>query len=158
MRVFDSKYSFLNSKHILYIYLKQLSDNKIDGVNILSLLQGVEGANPRDYFYFYYRKNSLEGVRKGARKLVLPHKYRSYESVLPGNDGFPGPCATGTLDTALYNLARDPGERYDVKDQYPEMVNELFQLVEAAREDPGDELTERTGKNIRPCGKIKIVE
>ena len=134
----------------------KLSDNKIDGVNILPLLRGVEDANPRDNFYFYYRKNSLEGVRKGTWKLVLPHKYRSYESVLPENDGFPGPCAVGITDTALFNLGRDPGERYNVKDQYPEVINELFQLVETARKDLGDDLTGRVGKNIRPNGKIDI--
>lgn len=136
----------------------KLSANKIDGVNILPLLQGVESANPRDHFYFYYQKNSLEGVRKGAWKLVLPHNYRSYELVLPENDGFAGPYAVGTTDTALFNLVRDPGERYDVKDQYPEIVNELFQLVEDAREDLGDQLTERIGKNIRPVGKIDLID
>jgi arylsulfatase len=136
----------------------KLPEEKIDGVNILPLLMGVENANPREYFYFYYHKNSLEGVRKGAWKLVLPHNYRSYESILPGNDGFPGPYNIGSTDTALFNLVRDPGERYDVKDQFPEVVNELFQLVETAREDLGDDLTGRKGKNMRPVGKLDLIE
>jgi hypothetical protein len=42
-----------------------LPKKKIDGVNILSLLEGNFDANPRDVFYYYYRKNSLENVRKG---------------------------------------------------------------------------------------------
>jgi arylsulfatase len=132
----------------------KLPDHIIDGVNILSLMKGDKNANPRDHFYYYYRKNSLEAIRKGKWKLVLPHSYRTYEGVLPGNDGFPGPTKTGTTELALYNLRRDPGEHYDVKELYPEVVEEIMVLVEEARKDLGDELTDRVGENVRPCGII----
>ncbi len=133
----------------------KLPDHIIDGVNILPLMLGDEQANPRDHFYYYYRKNSLEAVRKGKWKLVLPHSYRTYKDVLPGNDGFAGPTGTGTTGLALYNLRRDPGENYDVKDLYPEVVEDIMLLVKDAREDLGDELTESVGENIRPCGIIE---
>src|SRR5690606_36423652 len=48
-------------------------ENQIDGVNILPLLRGDRDANPRDHFFYYHRKNSLEAVRQGKWKLVLPH-------------------------------------------------------------------------------------
>ena len=99
-------------------------------------------------------RSSLEAVRKGNWKLVLPHQFRSYEGMIPGNDGFPGPYAKGITDTALYNLRRDPGERYDVHAVHPEIVNDILQLVEQARADLGDDLTQRTGKNVRKVGKI----
>jgi len=131
-----------------------LPKHKIDGINILSLMKGNPGANPRDHFYYYYQINSLEAVRKGNWKLVLPHQYRSYEGVIPGKDGFPGPYAKKVTDTVLYNLRRDPGERYDVHKVYPEIVEDIFHLVEQARADLGDDLTHRVGKNVREPGKV----
>src|SRR5690606_19913912 len=97
----------------------------IDGVNILSLMQDSAGAEPRKTFFYYYKKNDLEAVRSGNWKLVFPHKFRSYEDVVPGNDGHPGPYKDGVLtNTVLYDLRRDPGERYDVKELYPEIVKQ----------------------------------
>jgi len=130
-----------------------LPTHKIDGINILSLMKGISGANPRNHFYYYYQRNSLEAVRKGNWKLVLPHHFRSYEGVLPGKDGFPGPYSKGFTDTTLYNLRRDPGERYDVHKTHPLIVKDILQLVEQARDDLGDDLTNRTGKNVRKPGK-----
>jgi arylsulfatase len=132
----------------------RLPDHKIDGVNILSLMKGDKDANPREMFYYYYRKNSLEAVRKGHWKLVLPHSYRSYVGVPAGHDGFPGPYAHDSTGLALYNLRRDPGERYNVIEQHPEVVKEIMVEVKKAREDLGDELTGNPGKNRRPPGRI----
>ncbi len=133
----------------------QLPEHKIDGVNILSLFKGEKDANPRDHFYYYYRRNSLEAVRKGSWKLVLPHRYRSYVGVLPGNDGFPGKYASDSTGLALYDLRRDPGEAYDVKDLYPEVVDDIMKLVEEARADLGDDLTGNEGTGRRPVGRIE---
>lgn len=131
-----------------------LPANKIDGVNILSLLKGELNANPRDYMYFYYNKNSLEAVREGSWKLVLPHKIESNEKEPPGHDGWPGKIHIDSTGLALYDLRRDPGERYDVKEQNPAIVERLEQLVERARQDLGDDLTGREGKNRRPPGRL----
>jgi len=132
-----------------------LPEKKIDGVNILPLLEGNFDANPRDIFYYYYRSNSLENVRKGQWKLVLPHTYRSYEGQVPGNDGWPGRMSNGKTDYALYDLRRDPGERYDVKELYPEVVNDLKKLADEMRQDLGDENYSIDGVNIRHPGSIK---
>lgn len=131
-----------------------LPNRKIDGVNILSLLKGEKDANPRDQLYYYYNKNSLEAVRKGSWKLVLPHPYGSYEGELPGNDGYAGRKHQDSTGMALYDLRRDPGERYDVKEQNSEEVKNLLRLVEEAREDLGDDLTGREGNNRRDPGKL----
>jgi len=133
----------------------KLPQNKIDGVDLGPILKGVEDANPRDHFYYYYHRNNLEAVRKGQWKLVLPHGFRSYEGVLPANDGFPGQYAQGKTEQALYNLVRDPGERYDVQEMYPEVVEDLLKIVEEARTDLGDDLTNRAGENVREHGKLK---
>ena len=131
-----------------------LPKQKIDGVNILPLLKADQQANPREYFLYYYNRNSLKAIRKGDWKLVLPHRYESYENQLPGNGGFPGKKTADSTGLALYDLGRDPGERYDVKDQQPDIVKSLLLLVEQARQDLGDDLTGRAGANRREPGKL----
>lgn len=131
----------------------KLPDNKIDGVNILPLIKGDTEATPRKYFYYYYRKNNLEAVRRDDWKLVLPHVGRSYEEQLPGNDGYPGKAPESrAYPLALYDLRRDPSERYDVQNLYPAIVAELQKIAEEARDDLGDDLTLRIGKNVRESG------
>lgn len=131
-----------------------LPKNKIDGVNILPLLEGETDANPRDHLLYYYHENSLEAVRMGQWKLVLPHDYLSYEGELPGLDGLPGKKHKATTPLALYNLRRDPGERSDVQFQHPDIIEQIMKIVEEARKDLGDDLTNREGKNRRPVGMV----
>jgi len=133
----------------------KLPEHIIDGVNILPLMKGDSTANPRKVFYYYYHRNSLEAVRKGHWKLVLPHSYRSYEGVPPGKDGFPGPYAHDSTGLVLYNLRRDPGERYNVIEQHPEVVTDIMKEVEKARQDLGDDLTGSPGENRRKPGRVQ---
>jgi arylsulfatase A-like enzyme len=128
---------------------------KIDGIEFVDLLKGDDTKKPRENFLYYYRQNSLEAVRKDNWKLVFAHPGRTYEGSLPGKDGQPGPAPEDhQFPVALYNLERDPGERYDVYSQNPGIVAELEKIAEGAREDLGDDLQKKTGKNRRPGGKI----
>ena len=130
-----------------------LPANKIDGVNILPLLLGDENANPRETFLYYYRKNSLEAIRKGTWKLVFAHPGRTYIGFKPGSNGFPGPTNENFQhEEGLYDLRRDPGERYDVKEYYPEVVAELKKLADEARLDLGDDIQQIKGANVREVG------
>jgi arylsulfatase len=132
-----------------------LSGNKIDGINILPLLKGDFEANPRETFYYYYRQNSLEAVRSGNWKLIFPHPGRTYEGFQPGKDGKPGQVNSRfQFGGGLYDLRRDPGERYDVTESYPEVVAALEKIAKEAREDLGDELRGEPGKNRRLPGRI----
>lgn len=116
----------------------KLSDNKIDGVDITSLWKGDFESEPRETILYYYGKNNLNAVRKGNWKLVLPHKWSSYNA-LPGNDGRGGKKVEMQIEKPeLYNMMRDPGERYNVIDNYPEKVKELMVVVEKARKELGD--------------------
>ena len=129
---------------------------KIDGVNFESLLKGDDTQTPRDQFLYYYRKNNLEAVRKGNWKLVFAHPGRTYEGFAPGKDGQQGQVNENySFPGALYNLETDPGERYDVREQFPEVVASLEKIAEAARADLGDELQNRVGANVRAVGRIK---
>jgi arylsulfatase A-like enzyme len=132
-----------------------LPDKKIDGVSILPLLLGDSTASPRHELYYYYQQNSLEAVQHDYWKLVLPHTSRSYMGVDPGIDGWPGKYSTITItENELYDLRRDPGERYNVAEQYPQIVEELLSLAEKARQDLGDDITKVPGENRRKAGSI----
>jgi arylsulfatase A-like enzyme len=131
-----------------------LPKNKIDGVSLVPLLKGDMSKEPRKTFYYYYRRNSLEAVRHGNFKLVFPHPGRTYEGFSPGKDGQPGGANENfAFEGGLFDLRRDPGERYNVIKDYPEVAAQLMKLADEARDDLGDDLTNNPGKNRRPAGR-----
>ena len=58
------------------------------------------------------------------------------------------------LELSLFDLEADPGESKDVATANPDVVKDLMRYVEQARDDLGDSLVKRTGKNVRPVGKL----
>lgn len=135
----------------------KLPEHKIDGVDITPLLQSVPDANPRTSFLYYYRNNDLEAVTDGRYKLVFPHKYRTYEQYLPGNDGKPGRVNEfyPLKEKMLFDLRLDPGERYNIIKQHPDIVKKLEAIADNARQDLGDDLTGAKGTGTRPIGRVK---
>lgn len=140
-----------------------LPKEKIDGVNVLSLWEGETQKSPREYFYYYYSLNpsgvlkSLEGVRDNRFKLVFPHIYNSNEGegVKIGKGGYPGQSKYVEAEMALYDLRMDQGERNNVIDQYPEVVEKLKTAADRMRQDLGDDLQGVESNNLRPGGEIK---
>ncbi|MDQ3395715.1 MAG: sulfatase [Bacteroidota bacterium] len=130
-----------------------LPENKIDGISMKSLITGETSESPREVFYYYFDQNNLKGVRYKNWKLVLPHKSLTYGEGHVGMDGYRGNTPLKEVPSGLYNLTHDPGEKYDVQDQYPEVVAQIMKHVEAAREDLGDALTNREGKNRRKAAE-----
>ena len=129
---------------IAQIIGKKKINNKIDGVSLLPLIEGIPGANPRDELYYYYGEN-LIAVRKKNYKLVFPHVYRSYENVEPGENLHPGAYSQGKSGLELYDLDTDIEESTDISKQFPTIVNELEELGEKARLILGDKLTGKIG-------------
>jgi arylsulfatase len=116
----------------------ELSDNKIDGVDIGPLFKDDFGSAPRETILYYHGKNHLYAVRKGNWKLVLPHTYRSYNTE-PGNDGYGGKRIKAVIENPeLYNMMRDPGEQYNVIEYYPDKLKEIMAIVEEARKKLGN--------------------
>ncbi len=141
---------------IAAITQSSLPKNKIDGVNILPLLKGDATAQPRKQFLYYYRANNLEAVRNEQYKLVFPHPGRTYEGYAPGKDGVPGSSNENfAFEGGLFDLRRDPGERYDLSKSLPDIVELLTKIANEAREDLGDVLTNHPGKNRRAPGKVQ---
>ena len=124
----------------------------IDGLNIWPLIAGELGAEtPHAAFYFYWG-NELQAVRGGRWKLHFPHSYRSLQE--PGHGGQPGEYVQKKTELALYDLAADVGERTNVAEEHPEVVERLKRLADAARRDLGDSATKSQGKNTRPPGRL----
>jgi len=124
----------------------------IDGQDIWPLLANKRGAqSPHDAFYFYWGKE-LHAVRSGKWKLHLPHPYQHLESA--GGGGKPGRYVKQEIGLSLFDLEKDAGETTNVADQNPEVVKKLMAFVERAREDLGDALTKREGRNVREPGRL----
>jgi arylsulfatase A-like enzyme len=110
-------------------------DRIIDGVDISSLMFTNEPSeSPRSEF-FYYVGDTIEAVRDGKWKL---HVRKDTDA--PINE--------------LYDLENDISETENLFDSQPEVVARLTALIEACRQDIGDEATGVIGKNIRPATRI----
>ncbi len=129
------------------------ADRVIDGRDIWPLLSNQRNAvSPHEALYFYWG-TELHAVRSGRWKLHLPHPYQSLESA--GTNGMPGKYVRRELELSLFDLDKDPGETRNVAADQPAVINQLMQHVERAREDLGDSLTNRTGKNVRTAGRLR---
>ena len=128
------------------------SDRIIDGRDAWPVIAGKRDAKaPHDVLYFYWGAE-LHAVRRGKWKLHVPHPYQALDSA--GNDGSPGKYVRRELELSLFDLDADAGETTNVLAQHPDVVKQLMEDVERAREDLGDALTKRVGKNVRPAGKM----
>lgn len=133
-----------------------LPKHKIDGVSLLPLIKGDKQANPRTSFVYYFNQNDLEAVTDGMYKLIFPHKHATYQKYAPGDDGMPGNLTTDEIAKyELYDLRRDPGERYNVIDLYPAKAIELKAIASQMRNDLGDNLTSKPAQGARAHGLRK---
>ena len=130
----------------------ELPELPIDGRNAISVLTSEQGAtSPQDVYLFYYGRNNLEAVQWGRWRLHLPHTYRSMEGRPGGTGGKPTAYTYGIEQPlALYDIILDPGETTDVKGAHADVVSQMLELVESARADLGDSLTDRQGAGVRP--------
>ncbi len=128
------------------------ADRTIDGRDIGALLRGEPGAKSPHEALFYYWGSELHAVRSGRWKLHFPHSYRSLKE--PGSGGKPGPYEPKQIGLSLFDLETDAGESKDAAAAHPDVVERLTKLAEAMRDDLGDALQKRTGRNVRPPGRL----
>jgi arylsulfatase len=134
-----------------------LPDHPIDGLDVRPLLVGDGGApNTHDAYVYYYEQNQLQAVVSGDGrwKLQLPHVYRTLAGRHGGHGGKPAKYEQARVTRPeLYDLSADVGESRDVASDHPEVVARLLAVADRARDDLGDALTERTGRNVRAPGR-----
>ncbi len=106
------------------------ADRVIDGIDLRPVLTGT-GAAPRRVL-FYYWDNELRAVRKGPYKAHF---------ITSGSYGEGGPRIEHT-PPLLFNLADDPGERFDIAAAHPEVVADLVHEADLHRKEmkPGPPL------------------
>jgi len=107
---------------------KAPDDRIIDGEDIWPLMVDPEGTKSPHKVFYYYQMDQLQAVRSGKWKLHLPHKVKRRN------------WGKGTPNTPmkLYDLGADIGEKNDVTDRHPDVVERLLGLAEKARQDLGD--------------------
>nr|WP_202617298.1 sulfatase [Roseimaritima sediminicola] len=132
-----------------------LPEHRIDGKDIRPLMFGTPAAkSPHEAFACYYGGGQLQAVRDRRFKLHFPHSYRTLDGRDGGSDGKPVPYQQARIGKALFDLKADVGETTDVAAEYPEVVARLERAAEAFRSDLGDKLQKRSGKGIRPVGRL----
>jgi arylsulfatase A len=107
---------------------KAPDDRTIDGRDIWPLMAGREGVKSPHEAFYYYQMDQLQAVRSGRWKLHLPLKVKRRN----WGEGIP------EAPMKLYDLQDDIGEKNDVANKHPDVVERLLGLAEKAREDLGD--------------------
>jgi hypothetical protein len=89
----------------------------------------------------------------GDWKLHFPHDYRSIEGQPLATGGKPVAYKTKRTGVELYNLRKDIGEKTNLAEGEPAIVELLKQKADAMRARLGDSLTMQTGTEVRGPGK-----
>ena len=83
-------------------------------------------------------------------KIHFSRKYRSLNGRPGGVDGIPVKYDMNIIEqNELYNLKDDPGELYNIYNEFPEIAKKMEELGEKARIELGDNLTGIKGVGIR---------
>jgi len=99
--------------------IAQAEDTVTDGVDLLPRLLGDESTGAARQSMPFYRAGELRAWRQGPWKLHL---------IVEGAYGV-GPEKTVLETPQLYHLGRDPGERFDVAKQNPQVVAEIEKAI-----------------------------
>ncbi len=101
-------------------------DRIIDGVDITSLLTG-KGKKPGERAFWFYHNEDLEGLRLGKWKYYP--KINSFMSAVPMDKNWQS--AGSHHAPWLYNMKTDPGEAYNLKKDYPHIVQKMDNMFKA---------------------------
>ena len=123
----------------------KLPKHRIDGKNIWPLFTGDKAKSPHEAYYFFYG-NQLQAVRAGKWKLHFPHGYRTMGGRPGGKGGIPTNYSQAKIGLSLFDLEKDIGETTDLKDEFPEITEELSNLGKAFHAN--------LQKTKRPSGRL----
>ena len=104
------------------------TDRKLDGYDILPLLQGKRAKSPYDFLCYYGRDGELAAIRKGEWKLHFLEPSERWAGKQPVQEALLDTKPTTPLPW-LYNLSMDIGETKNVADANPKVVAQLTKLA-----------------------------
>jgi arylsulfatase A-like enzyme len=113
------------------------TDRVIDGHDQSAFIVGKTDKSTGDIFYYYIRDN-LHAVRQGKWKLALPNRKEFFR------------YAKDEVEVSapeLYDLESDIAEKHNIAENHPDIVGQLLELAEQARQDIAG--VGRRGKNTR---------
>ncbi len=123
------------------------SDRTIDGLDLSAFINGKTEESPRQEFA-YYLWTHLQAVRKGRWKLHLPRpEDPAWVAPLEPTKHLNPEDAAAVKNPMLFDIKTDFRERYNVADENPGIVKDLFDYVEEIRDELGD--YDRTGAGVR---------
>jgi arylsulfatase A-like enzyme len=106
---------------------------KLDGKSLVPLIEGEKSAQAEPRALYNYYLGELESLRYGKWKLHLPHSFKTVTRA--GSAGFRGDYGKEKLDWSLYDLEADPGERVNLVDRHPDIVEKLKKMAAAFSSD-----------------------
>jgi len=126
---------------------------KLDGESLVALIEGRESPQTEPRALYNYFLGELESMRYGKWKLHLPHDFKTVTRA--GSAGFRGDYGKEKLGRSLYDLDADPGERVNLIDRNPDIVEKLKEMavafssdLEAGKKPMGEyQATEGAGAN-----------
>ena len=148
----------------------------MDGLDVMDVLTLQRGATSPHQALTFYAGDELQAIRSGPWKLHFAHQYLTVDGP-PGKDGKPANHANmkpAGMDKsgiegiasrhgyrvaqeplALYDLRLDEGEKRNVADVHPDVVERLTKLAEPLRAELGDALKGVKGNAVRAAGKVE---
>jgi arylsulfatase len=126
-------------------------DRIIDGKDISDLMAARPGTKSPHKAFYYYSEAQLEAVRSGKWKLVLPRPDVEQSPWLglhsSHKEYFAEGVFAGVPTYQLYDLETDMGEKNDLAEKHPNIVERMKKLAVQARQDLGD--YKHIGKGVR---------
>ncbi len=102
-------------------------DPALEGESLVGVIRGEKEGTDRKVYY-YYRGGEIHAIREGNYKLHVKCKQMKYFAldIIPETEMNQIPW--------LYNVAEDPGEKFNIADKNPEIVARLQRLIKEREE------------------------
>lgn len=121
----------------------QIPDNHdIDGYNISNLFFGEKGIKSPYEVFYYYDGPQLQAIRKREWKLYLPLEVKFLKTI--------------GQEAKLFNVVSDPGEKKNILNKHPDIIDDIIKYKEWAiqRLGDGNGLVDQVGIEQRSIGKV----
>jgi len=122
-------------------------DRKYDGISLVPFMNNKAIARkPQEEPFYYYNASNLQAIRLGEWKLHFPRQ----KEQLPFWDK--NKAFIKLEKAVLYNIVTDVGEKIDVADKHPNIVNKLTALAEEGIKKLGE--YKQRGTEQRATGSL----